>query len=135
MDPERDDQLHGLFENRRQEDEKITPAFDRLWRRATDSPPKRRGVGTLVAWRLTVVSAVLAIVVMLLWPGRMRQLPRSGGELQLSEWKAPTDFLLQTPGRELLDRTPEIPSARGREVLQMLPDVSPGGRQTEGKKQ
>jgi|GEM_PF-3913187 len=29
---------------------------------------------------------------------------------QIAEWRAPTDFLLHTPGRELLTTVPSIPS-------------------------
>jgi len=29
---------------------------------------------------------------------------------ELTEWKAPTDFLLQTPSRALLTETPRIPA-------------------------
>src|SRR6476659_5864137 len=34
----------------------------------------------------------------------------------LAEWKAPTDFLLETPGRELLRTVPEIGEWRGYTV-------------------
>src|SRR4029078_11327141 len=65
-------------------------------------------------------------IMVMLWPVRKSEFPKSGAELQLSEWMAPTDFLLATPGQELLDRVPEIPSVRALEVLELLPDGSQG---------
>ncbi len=110
--------LRGLFQEARQADEASAPAFDKLRERARigDRHPSRARSVALAA--LAAVLGVVGLAVMLL----QRPEPESArtGEgaigpkaVSLSDWEAPTDFLLDIPGRELLQSTPPI----GADVL------------------
>lgn len=85
------------------------PPFARLWRRAS---PRR-----LRRWRLAAAAAGLIALVLL---GRLAQLPSSPAErasgsgrdalpiLASALPETPLDFLLDTPGRELLLAAPRL---------------------------
>ena len=98
-----DTDLRNRFAELRREEEARTPGF-RL--------PSPRGVASrLRLGRLVALAASLAVsvacvfLVRLMW--RPEQLPGKPA-VSLTEWKAPTDFLLETPGRELLRTVPAI---------------------------
>jgi hypothetical protein len=69
-----------------------------------------------VAWRVIAATAalLLALVAIVTWSrptrfsGSDRAVIRS-----VAEWHAPTDFLLRTPGSEMLTTTPRIPDLKG----------------------
>ena len=80
------------------------PAFERL---ARGPRPRRRA-----SWKPAVAAAVLVAGLSLAWLA-----PRLGGPglseaeqmalaSELSSWQAPLDFLLETPGREILSSAP-----------------------------
>lgn len=73
-------------------------------------PRKRR-----VAWRLVAATATLALIVMLAVPSRTTQFSDSDRAVVRSAaaWNPPTDFLLHTPGNEMLTTTPRIPDLKG----------------------
>lgn len=90
------------------------PAFATLWSRAAAearAPRTARRRGFAVA---AVAAAMLAIATtIVLWPTN-RQSPSEIERAMLiaasvSEWRAPLDFLLETPGQEWLDSTPRGP--------------------------
>ena len=61
--------------------------------------------------RLAFAALVLIVVIAgALFVVRRTREPRAvpQTEVTLSTWRAPTDFLLQTPGRELLSTTPRL---------------------------
>ncbi|HYS55429.1 MAG TPA: hypothetical protein VER58_16855 [Thermoanaerobaculia bacterium] len=89
--------LHDAFVTLRREEAARAPRFDRMWH----ARPQRRLVPRFA------FATMLLIVVALFFVVRRPEPPRPS----ISAWKAPTDFLLATPGRELLQRTPEL---RGR---------------------
>jgi hypothetical protein len=97
-------------------DDDLRDAFVRL--READSraiPPFRVRTSAGRPMRLAVAAAMLLLVVSVVWltrPQHHEPLTTSS----LSTWQAPTDFLLDTPGRELLNSTP-----------QLKPEI-PGGR-------
>jgi len=98
-----DNDLRSLFEELRREDEARTPAF-------TLPGPSRMAPGSRLG-RLAVLAASLAALVACFFLVRlMRQPERPPGTpaVSLTEWKAPTDFLLETPGREVLRTVPAI---------------------------
>jgi hypothetical protein len=79
--------------------------------------------------RLTTAACVVAMAVVI----GLRLVPRkpqrnTTSVASLTEWKAPTDFLLETPGRELLQTVP---------VIGAWPDSStisdPGRKRQQGK--
>jgi hypothetical protein len=101
-----DTALRKRFASLRQEEQQHAPAFAPLWSvraRATHS----KGLWYVAAaWVLIVVVAILLL--------RSEQTSRNEVSMvEITEWKAPTDFLLETPGREILQTVPEIGRWRG----------------------
>ena len=54
----------------------------------------------------------LAFAVVLLIVLALVMIPRRPPQPSISAWRAPTDFLLQTPGRELLQSVPDMKGTR-----------------------
>jgi hypothetical protein len=101
----RDDDLRARFAALRREHEALAPEFiipSRSW----VEPAGRWSAGRLVG----VTACLIAMVSGALWLGKAPSKPAGDGQpvASLMEWKAPTDFLLQTPGRELLQTVPAI---------------------------
>lgn len=93
--------LRNLFVSLRQEEQQSTPAFASLWARK-NPVQQRKGL-----WFAAAACALIVVAAFLLLrserPNREEVLTVS-----ITEWKAPTDFLLETPGREILRTVPEI---------------------------
>lgn len=88
-------ELRDRFAALRREDERRLPPFTRVWQAA------RAGHRRTPHRRRLVASATIAAAacVLLLWLAGRRTMPPSPS---LTDWRPPTDFLLQTPGREIL---------------------------------
>lgn len=114
MKPEDDDRaLRELFGELRSQDQNHAPRFRMMW-----PPPNahRPGVRRL---RLIIASAAAAALVLGIYLSvRMRPSSRPVAELQLSTWKAPTDFLLKIPGSGMLSELPKVPSLPKDDILQ-----------------
>lgn len=101
-----DSRLRDLFREAREADEGSAPVFPVI--------PRRRMIYRRWPEVLTAsLVAAFALVVMLLWPKAAERLPSeptptAADVPRFEEWTAPTDFLLETPGRELLSSTPVI---------------------------
>ena len=96
-----DDMLRRRFAVLRQEEERHAPEFATLWK--VRAGTRRRQA----RWFAATACALIALLAFL-W---MRSAQRRAEEktvASITEWKAPTDFLLETPGRELLRTVPEI---------------------------
>lgn len=91
----KDDRLHNAFAELRRQETDGAPRFERLWQAR---PPQRR--------RLPVAS--LAFVVLLLIVGAFVALHEPPQRPSITEWHAPTDFLLDTPGNELIHSVPDL---------------------------
>jgi hypothetical protein len=89
-----DDQLHDAFAELRRVETARTPPFRMLGRQ--EQRPYLR-------FAFAVVLLIVLAIVMV---------PRRPPAPSISEWKAPTDFLLQTPGRELLASLPDLKGTR-----------------------
>ena len=89
--------LRDAFDTLRHDEAARAPRFEKMWR----VRPERRLVPKLA------FAAMLLIIVTAVFFVRRPEPPRPS----ITAWKAPTDFLLATPGRELLQKTPEL---RGR---------------------
>ena len=104
-----DRQLRELFESARRRDEASAPPFREALRR---DRPGERAVRIPLAARLAAIAIVLAIIGLLAVSGRLARptiVPPVTGELLSSpRWSGPTDFLLATPGGDLLRSTPRI---------------------------
>ena len=118
-----DSDLRKLFQEAREADEASAPDFRRIRRRAAEG----RAKSPRLRWGLIALPAagVLAVGLSLLVAGRgsdtpaRESVPSEASEvsaLRLDDWTAPTDFLLETPGRELLGSFPPIGTS--------IPDVS-----------
>src|SRR5258708_2211330 len=97
-----DKDLRDRFAALRREDEAQAPDFVVLTARR-----RPQSVGKFIV----VGACVVAIVggVFLLRPIPRKPAQVSGGNIaSITDWKAPTDFLLETPGRELLRTVPVI---------------------------
>jgi hypothetical protein len=88
-----DEQLRGAFAELRRAETAHVPSF-RLRARA------RR---PYLRFAFAIVLLIALAVVMI---------PRRAPQPSLSAWRAPTDFLLQTPGRELLHSVPDLKGTR-----------------------
>lgn len=104
----------------RREDAARTPAFAQLLRRAprgVTSPAFRLRTGAVAV----TASLLAAFAAVMLW--QVPSVHRTTVETvvpPLAAWRSPTDFLLDTPGREVLRLVPTF----GR-PLSLTPDFSP----------
>lgn len=101
--------LRELFESARRRDEASAPRFQEVLRRER---PTEKAVRIPLAARLAAIAIVLALIGLLAVSGRVARppvVPSVMGELLSSAcWSGPTDFLLATPGCDLLRSTPRI---------------------------
>ena len=101
-----DSALHNLFARMRQEEQQHIPVFASLWGRRTRAP---RGKALWFVAATCLLIAVAAIFLLRFERPKREQVSMAS----ITEWKAPTDFLLETPGREMLRSVPEIGAWRG----------------------
>lgn len=102
-----DDDLRRLFATLREGDRRDVPAFVAPQR----APAPRRWRSA--ALRLAVAAAVMAALTFVLGRPARRAAPVPS----LSAWRAPTEFLLKTPGLEMLTLGPRWPppaASKGR---------------------
>lgn len=96
--------LREGFAALRREDSAKTPAFETLLAGATVGRSRGRLLprwGGLLAAVSLVAAALVAVAVL--------RPPRTPSRIaSVEEWTAPTDFLLRTPGREILESVPRI---------------------------
>lgn len=112
-----DGDLRERFARLRTELAERAPDFASTWERA--GAPHRARLPLLLAGAATALAGLL-----LLRPTPAPTPPSPAGAVlpSLGEWRAPTDFLLQTPGRELLSQLPAL----GRDLPRpALPSLAP----------
>jgi hypothetical protein len=113
----RDDDLRHRFAALRREEEAQAPQFAGSSLRGAGHG-RSRSVRKFIA--ATVCLATMAAAVFLLRPVAPKRQPTAPmPDVSLLAWRPHTDFLLQTPGRELLQSVPAIGA---------LPDSSPASR-------
>ena len=104
----RDADLRDRFGALRMEEEARAPKFAAL----SAPQPRHRSQRSTFVGRLIATAACLAMVAAaVFWlPLIHKNYHHSSGQpvASLTQWKAPTDFLLETPGRELLRTVPAI---------------------------
>ena len=88
-----DEQLRDAFSELQRAEAARAPRFERMWRRRS---AQRRFSFAFVFVTLLMIVLTVAVV--------RRPVPQPS----ISEWHAPTDFLLRTPGRQLLDSVPDL---------------------------
>ena len=99
MNDDRD--LRDAFARLRDSDANIVPKFAM----PCAQPRRRRHMGVAVAAVLLVVA--LATLLVVRRPGHEPEVA------PISTWRAPTDFLLKTPGSDLMTSVPKIPNIKG----------------------
>jgi hypothetical protein len=98
--------LRKRFAGLRQEEQQHTPAFAPLWSGRARAPHSKG------LWYVAAACVLIVVVAILLL--RSEQTSRNEVSMvEITEWKAPTDFLLETPGREILQTVPEIGKWQG----------------------
>lgn len=125
MTPEDDRALASAFADLRREEEGRTPPFDEVVRRGRTRSARAAGLlGARPLW----LAAAVALAVLGVWLGARTREPRHPAVPSLAEWRSPTDFLLATPGRDLL----AAPAAWDRSVLDLreVPLTSPPERRS-----
>jgi hypothetical protein len=101
-----DTALRKRFAGLRQEEQQHTPAFAPPW------SGRARATHSKGLWYVATACVLIVVVAILLL--RSEQTSRNEVSMvEITEWKAPTDFLLETPGREILQTVPEIGRWRG----------------------
>jgi len=99
--------LHERFAELRAEERRAVPRFDAM-------PRERR---RRVAWRMIAATATLLLIVIVSiairpHPTKFSDSDRAAAR-SVAEWQPPTDFLLRTPGSDVLASTPRIPDLKG----------------------
>jgi hypothetical protein len=99
-----DADLRAAFGAVRSEDAAGAPSFEAVLARS------QRGTDRQLPWLVpavtgTVAAAAVAIAVI---AAARRPEPHVPTAVSIEKWTAPTDFLLETPGRELLETMPVI---------------------------
>lgn len=99
--------IRERFADLRAEERAFIPRFD--WMRHRRRP--------YVAWRMIAVTAALLLVVIATILVRAPSTEFSASDRaavrSVADWHPPTDFLLRTPGSEMLTTTPHIPDLKG----------------------
>jgi len=108
-DPDRD--LRELFAASRRQEAAQAPPFDRLWQRARAAA---RSAPARAARRLGYAAAAAGVLAaaLLLWRPVFHE-TEPALEASILAWRAPTDFLLETPGAELLSTVPKLGAETG----------------------
>lgn len=110
MTAEDDDRdLREAFSSLRRDQEGRGPGFVELWRAADGrrgASHRRPALPALAAASALAAAALVALALRHAGPSATPSAPP--GTAALSEWTAPTDFLLRTPGREILETLPSL---------------------------
>lgn len=122
--------LRSVFAEGHRETSEKTPAFAPMWQEAERTradrrrPRRRYSIAALAA-----AAASLMIAAGLIGIRGLNEPETTAAELDaqmsqmaasLSEWRAPLDFLLQTPGSEWLQTTPRLGGDSTPELLNVL---------------
>ena len=109
-----DSRLRTHFANLREEDRSGAPPFGRTAAAAASFPRRRFSL------RITLAAMpVLAICVLLVVRTHR---PTDAAPRELAAWSSPTAFLLETPGKQLLNQTPRL----GEPLIHALPAAQDG---------
>lgn len=93
------DDFRSTFGELRAYERAQTPDFEALLARAPRASARRMSIAIGTA----AIAAAAAVV--LLWP---RHMGDDAAPLTITQWRAPTDFLLEIPNQELLSELPEL---------------------------
>ncbi len=106
-----------------------TPAFGVLWSRAVAARkrPRRAPGSRRLALGAAAAAALVLAATLALWTADRQSRSELEGAMTiaaaLGEWKAPLDFLLETPGKEWLEAAPRWDPAAAAERWRLDPDL------------
>lgn len=110
-----DQQLKTVFEGLRQEDERLTPPFERMWKAAALGVKAGRAVSAVRLAACAALGLALGIgTALVLTPRRAVVVSRASTRPSfvsvgaISRWRSPTSFFLRAPGEELLRTVPRV---------------------------
>jgi hypothetical protein len=107
--PDEETGLEQTFAALRRQEQDAAPTFAALWHVAEERRRSRRaGPWRPLFLAATATAAGLLAILLALWRVSPRLTPAlpAAGIPAISQWRPATDFLLQTPGRELLGEAP-----------------------------
>jgi hypothetical protein len=113
-----DSHLRERFASLRQADAASAPSFERVMGIA-------RNRSNDAGWRIAIAACILVVAVagVTLRVSHPPEAPTTRAPAPtLADWRAPTDFLLDTPGRELLHTVPDF-GQRSSTGLDPLPPI------------
>ena len=117
--------LRELFHELKQEDERFAPSFARDWEAALSRLGKARSPRRLVRVATAAMMLILligSVAVFFSHPSRKPALTETpGSTIFLSQWRSPTNFLLQSPGEQLLKTVPHL-GLSSVEIRAIMPD-------------
>ena len=99
----RDEDLQRRFAQLRLEDQAKAGEFYGYLRRERPHGTRTR----FFPWAAAGLSVILAAILILVRPQPAERNPLSS-EIPITQWKSSTDFLLQTPGEEILSTVPKL---------------------------
>ena len=111
--PDADADLRAAFAALRSEEGVNAPSFEEVLGAATRGAVRRRRPWLVPALTGTIAAAALVVAVMAVRHPPDPRIPAGPG---IEAWTAPTDFLLETPGRDLLETVPRIGELPARVV-------------------
>lgn len=99
--------LQVLFDGLRNEERQHTPPYSRTrW----PGHGRTMRVRLRLAFAGALMLLIAATIVIVNLPS---DTPPAAASIPIAEWKAPTDFLLLTPGQELLQSAPRFGDVKG----------------------
>ena len=115
---EEEREMARLFEDARRVDESLAPPFREVLARRRSREAQRRWL----LWRPALLAVTVVLIVAALQLTRAARptahetaLPAAARAI--ASWKAPTDVFLQTPGSDLLSRSPVLAPPAGIEAV------------------
>ena len=114
MNSSEDSRLRTHFTNLREEDRSATPPFGRITAAVPFVPRRRYSLRIALA---TLPVVVIAVMLTVRTHRSTDPIPRD-----LAAWSSPTAFLLETPGKQLLNQTPRL----GEPLIHTLPAAQDG---------
>ena len=108
QDSERE--IARLFEAQREADEALAPPFADIVHRPSHRARSVRSFRPIAAAAGVLVVAALVLLLHSATTPRPPVPATESDAVALGTWKAPSDVLLQTPGSDLLNRTPSLAS-------------------------
>jgi hypothetical protein len=122
-----DQDLRDRFSELRKEEEAQAPEFARLLK-ARAEQVRRWSPAYVAATALSLAITIAAALWLVHGPWRTRQ-GMQAPVASITAWKSPTDFLLETPGSEMLRNMPELGVSR----VEAMPPA-PGNKNRQAKR-